>query len=327
MLQELIEGAKRNPIWFGSIGAVTVVQGWLGWEFWGALSDAPAEQAGLRAIGLSFVGAEVVALDMARRASVHNEMTRANTLRAMWAALALLNLAVDVNALSRVLQTSEATRADEAAVLQAKKARVAELRTLIDQADDPFPDGRLLPVESYDAALRSKDREIELAAKAALWRQRGLERERGELETGREAARQVAVWRTELDGLTEIASSVSPPPRTGAIEFAPLAQALTGVAQGAERLAGQRPNTVISAEHVRAGTAVAASIAMKILLTFGIWAGLGRTRPPIASPGKKSGEPGREIQPAAASEPLPLRPSRRANVPVVRFGRFGRRRL
>lgn len=312
MISELVEGAKRNPIWFGSIGTVTLVQGWLGWEFWGAFTEAPVEQAGLRAVGLAFVGGEVVALHMAGSAALNKEKARANTLRAMWLSLAMLNLAVDVNALSRVLQTVEATRAEDMAAFQAREARAAELRSLIDAADDPFPDGILLTVEAYDAALASKDREIGLARTAPLWRQRRLERERGDIEVARQMAAQVAAWRSELDGLNPSPDVSPPPPRTGALEFAPLANALTAGAHTVERALGARaPRTQISPEQVRGGVAIAASIVMKIMLTLGVWAGLERRR---------------QVSNDALVEIAPKRRSRaRRQAAVVHFRRSGRR--
>jgi hypothetical protein len=314
MLSELVHGAKRNPIWFGSIGAITVVQGWLGWEFWGAFTDAPAEQIGLRAVGLAFVGGEVVALDMASRAALQSEQTRANTLRAMWLSLAVLNLGIDVNALSRVLQTVELTRADDMAAYEARETRARDLRILIDEADDPLPGGRLLPIDAYDAALQSKQREIELAVRAPMWRQRQLERERGALETGREVARQVAGWRTELTTLTATPETAEARPQAGAVEFAPLAAALTQTTHAVERAFGnQRARSEITPEQVRNGIALAASIAMKIMLTFGVWAGLERGA--IGSPAPSDAPP--------SSPRLLLEPPPQRRRPVLRFGRNG----
>lgn len=321
MISELIEGARRNPIWFGSIGAITLVQGWLGWAFWGAFTEAPVEQAGLRAVGLAFVGGEVVALDMASRAALRDEKARAHTLRAMWVSLAVLNLAVDVNALSRVLQTVEHSRAEDMAAYQAREARIQELRGLIDAADDPFPDGRLLTPEAYDAALASKDREIALAQLAPLWRQRRLERERGDIEVAWRMALQVAAWRTELDQMTTTPADAAPPPRTGALEFAPLAGALTAASQGVERAFGaEHPSSTITPEQVRGAVAIVASIAMKVMLTLGVWAGLERRRPTETTPLQQSHEPS-----VAHTRPPPPRPQARRGSAVARFGRFGRR--
>lgn len=328
MFRELVEGAKRNPIWFGSIGAITVVQGWLGWEFWGAFTEAPAEQIGLRAVGLAFVGGEVVALDMASRAALQSEQTRANTLRAMWLSLAVLNLGIDVNALSRVLQTVELTRADDVAAYEAGEARARELRSLIDEADDPLPGGRLLPVNAYDAALRSKQREIELAIRAPMWRQRQLEREKGALETAREVARQVDGWRMELTALTATPETAEARPQEGALEFAPLAAALTQTTHAFERALGdQQPRSAVTPEQVRNGIAVAASIAMKIMLTFGIWAGLDRRTGSKTIPAE--GEIRVEATTAVSTPPLGSRPGvgtprpRRTSGTVMRFGRRG----
>lgn len=305
MFRELVEGARRNPIWFGSIGALSAVQGWLSWEFWGAFTEAPAEQAGLRAAGLAFVSAEVVALDMGSRAALQGEQTRANTLRAMWLSFALLNLGVDINALSRVLQTVEVARADEAAAIGAGAERARELRTLIDEADDPFPQGRLLTVEAYDVALRSKDREIELAERAPRWRQRQLERERGALETARASAAQVATWRTELTALVATPEAAEAPPPSGAAEFEPLARVLS-------TLTGAR----VGGEDVRTTLSIAAVIAMKIMLTLGIWAGLDRRGPTQPKANADAAVP-------APRPVLALPAPRRGAATIQRFGRNG----
>lgn len=81
MLAELTEGAKRNPIWFGAVATITGVQGFFAWEFWGAISADPAHQLALRALGVSFVAGEVVALDMASRADLNQEHKRATRTR------------------------------------------------------------------------------------------------------------------------------------------------------------------------------------------------------------------------------------------------------
>jgi hypothetical protein len=333
MLDELKEGARRNPIWFGSIGAITAVQAWLGWEFWGALTDEPAEQFGLRMVGMAFVAGEVVALDMASRAALQREPVKANTLRAMWVSLALINLAVDVNALSRVLAAKDVARETEIAAYDARLAQRDALKDRIAKAEAPYA-GKLLPVSGYAAALVSKDAEIALAAKAPAWRQRALERERGEIETRKAVALEIAQLQTQLDAM-EKARGEGPKPTADAAEFAPLAKTLTGAAQSMERMTGSKdPQAQVTSEDVRAGVAVAAAIVMKIMLTAGVWVGLDRQRQ--GRVGEAPGKARREEDPigeaieeqlAAQEQPKPTIPStvsRRQPAQVVRFGRGGR---
>lgn len=303
MLKELIQGARRNPIWFSSIAAITAVQGWLGWEFWGAVTDRPAEQAALRAIGLAFVGSEVVALDMASRAALQDEKARAATLRAIWVSLALLNFAVDVNALSRVLRTQEETRLGQVAAYEALQTESRRLEARIGSAEAGFDD-TLLPIAAYDQAIASKKQEIALAARAAGWRKRQLERERGELETARAVAVQVAEWRRELATI-EAQSLKSRPIGEGAGAFKPLGDALSGAMQAAG------VEHAVTPEEARDGIVVAAALAMKILLTLGVWAGLERVARPAEVPTRARPREGQVV-------PFPKRPG------VRRFGRQGR---
>jgi hypothetical protein len=321
MLNEIWKGIKTNPIWFGSIGAITGVQGWFAWEFWGAVSADPMHQFGLRTMGLGFVGAEVVALDMASRRAIARDYTAANTLRALWLGLALTNFAADVNALSRVLQAGEVERAQDIAAYEARQREMAALRQQIDAADDDLPDGRLLSVAAYDSLIASKAREAEISQHSPRWIQRRIEEERGALEAARQVALQVAAWETQLRDMEHAPETTRAAPEAGAIEFAPLASVLTGVARSATAPFGGA-ETTITPEQVRSGVAVAATIMMKLLLTFGVFVGLERSRHPYPERPSTPQAPPAEERPATARV---QRPARSSAAQVVRFTRAGRR--
>jgi hypothetical protein len=327
MIQEFREGLKNNPVWFSAIGAVTLVQGWFAWEFWGAVTDDALHQAALRTMGLGFVAAEVVALDMASRRALKSDKVAANTLRAMWVGLALTNFAADVNALSRVLESNEAPRAAIAAQQDARAMRIRELDELIAGAREPDGDP-LLTVNAYTPLLESKDREVALSTRSPRWVQRRLEEERGQLAAAQETARQVEGWRAERARLRAAEAEAAPQAQTGALEFEPLARSLTGAVQGLERGFGDvTRETQITGEDVRNGMAVAASLLMKALLTFGLFVGLERARQPAAAPKPAAQEPPpTHRQGPPVERPLPAPQRRRATAtaqPVRRFGRGG----
>lgn len=327
MLRELIEGAKTNPIWFGSIGAITAVQGWLGWEFWGSITNAPPEQAALRAVGVALVGGEVVALDMGSRAGVNGEHIRANALRAMWLALATVNLAVDVNALSRVLSHNDGDRAVVTGQGQEREAKIAALDVRIGDAAKPFGHP-LLPSASYDERIASKGREIAATPESHLTVRRRLEDERGGLQAERAAALAMEGLITERDNLKVTAASTAPV--VEAAEFAPLAKALTGLAHTVHAV---KPTEEITPAQAREGVAISASVVMKLMLTFGIWAGLERRRRPAP---ERSQEPeiieGRVLPPARPVQVLlpapekPLAPPKRRAQRAQHFRAPQRRR-
>jgi hypothetical protein len=279
MLAELADGAKRNPIWFGAVATITGVQSFFAWEFWGAISQEPAHALALRALGLGFVAGEVVALDMASRADLNDERRRAGGLRALWCVLALSTFTADINALSSVLREGDSDRLEAAAAFDANQARISDLETRIDRADDPF-DNELLGVAAYDAAIDGKESELATAraARARMWRILDLQRQLTDLQTARAAALDVATWQSELERLREAPETHAPRPDTGAVEFAPFADMLTGLARSAQRLTGHEETATVEPEGVRAGMAWVATIAMKLMLTFGVWVGLQRGR-------------------------------------------------
>lgn len=279
MLAELTEGAKRNPIWFGAVATITGVQGFFAWEFWGAISADPAHQLALRALGVSFVAGEVVALDMASRADLNQEHKRATGLRALWCVLALSTFTADINALSGVLREGDAPRIEAAAAFDANQARITDLETRIDRADDPF-DNELLSVSAYDAAINGKEGELATAraSRARMWRLLELQHQLTELQTARAAAVEVAAWQTELEQERQAPATHAPRPETGAVEFAPFADMLTSAGRKVQEVTGQPQTASVQPEDVRAGMAWVATIAMKLMLTFGVWVGLQRGR-------------------------------------------------
>ncbi len=335
MLDELKEGAKRNPIWFGAVATITGVQGFFAWEFWGAVSTDPVHQLALRALGLGFVAGEVVALDMASRADLANEHRRATTLRSLWVVLALTTFTADINALSRVLQDDDHERALAAAAYDARQARLVDLEERIEAADDPY-DEELLSVSAYDAAITGKRREISTARRdgARSSQLRRLEAELTELQTAHATAADVAGWEAERERLRRLPDMHAPRPATGPEEFRPFAEMATGAAQGAQRLLGQEPSAEVSAEDVRASMAWVATIAMKLMLTFGVWGGLargrasheGRGEPPVRGAKEAAAPPVPERPPVGGPLPSasprrpPQRPARNAKV----FGRGAR---
>ena len=325
MIQEFREGLKNNPVWFSAIGAVSLVQGWFAWEFWGAVTADPLHQTALRTMGLGFVAAEVVALDMASRRALKGDAVAANTLRAMWVGLALTNFAADVNALSRVLESNEAPRAALMAQRQERHARARELDGLIAAAHEPDGDA-LLTVPAYDGLIQSKAREAELSTRSPRWVQRRIEGEKGELVAAREIARQVDTWRTERATLRTQGADAAPAPARGALEFEPLAHALTTGARAVERgLGTQELQTEVTGEGVRNGMAIAAALLMKTLLTFGLFVGLERTRQPSTTPKPAPRQQSRlsQAQSTPLDRPPPAVRRRTAAQPVRRFGRGG----
>lgn len=279
MLAELTEGAKRNPIWFGAVATITGVQGFFAWEFWGAISADPAHQLALRALGVSFVAGEVVALDMASRADLNQEHKRATGLRALWCVLALSTFTADINALSGVLREGDAPRIQAAAAFDANQARITDLEARIDRADDPF-DNELLSVSAYDAAINGKEDELATAraSRARMWRILELQRQLTELQTARAAAVEVAAWQMELERERQAPATHAPRPETAAVEFAPFADMLTSAGRKVQQATGQPQTASVQPEEVRAGMAWVATIAMKLMLTFGVWVGLQRGR-------------------------------------------------
>lgn len=328
MLAELTEGAKRNPIWFGAVATITGVQGFFAWEFWGAISADPAHQLALRALGVSFVAGEVVALDMASRADLTEEHKRATGLRALWCVLALSTFTADINALSGVLREGDAPRIEAAAAFDANQARITDLETRIDRADDPFDD-ELLSVSAYDAAINGKENELATAraSRARMWRVLELQRQLTELQTARAAAVEVAAWQTELQQERQAPATHAPRPETGAVEFAPFADMLTSAGRKVQEMAGQSQTASVKPEDVRAGMTWVATIAMKLMLTFGVWVGLQRGRgsqsPSVRAP--KQGEAAgnnQEVQSGSSSAPSPTpRPMAKRTGSTTTFSR------
>lgn len=279
MLAELKEGAKRNPIWFGAVATITGVQGFFAWEFWGAASPDPVHEAALRALGLSFVAGEVVALDMASRADLADEPKRANTLRALWLVLAVSTFTADINALSNVLRDGDGARAIAAAAYDAQQAQLQDLERRIEAADDPY-DERLLSVAAYDASIAGKRREIATARRdgARSSQLRRLEADLTTLQGARATAVEVATWDAERERLRALPALHAPRPPTGPQEFQPFADMMTTALRAGERVVGRTPQADVSAEEVRATMAWVATFAMKLMLTFGVWGGLARGR-------------------------------------------------
>jgi len=329
MLADLRDGAARNPIWFGAVATITGVQGFFGWEFWGAISADPQHQLALRALGLGFVAGEVVALDMASRADLASEPKRAGTLRALWAVLAVTTFSADISALSRVLRESDAPRATVAAQFDANQVRIAELEHRIDIADDPF-DGELLSVPAYDAAIAGKNAEIATAraGRVRMWRMLQLQDHLTDLQTARAAALQIDAMRDQLDVARQAQAARGERPQTGAVEFKPFADMATGLARNLQHLTGAPASTTVSPDDVRAGMAWIATFAMKLMLTFGVWVGLQRGRgtgadkTPSPAPIRETEEQTNPDAPVALKSPA----RRTANVTTFnrRNQRFGR---
>ncbi|MFZ4602985.1 MAG: hypothetical protein ACOYM8_11055 [Caulobacterales bacterium] len=261
------------------MATITGVQAFFAWEFWGAVSDDPVHQLALRALGLGFVAGEVVALDMASRADLAEERKRATTLRTLWAVLAVSTFTADISALSRVLQDGDAARNAAIAAYEARQSQVTELARKIDQADDPY-DNRLRSVVAYEAAINGKQREIGSARQdgAPGSQRRRLEAELTDLQAARAAAAEVAAWQSQRDALLADPASHAAKPQAGPVEFQPFAALATRFAQSIEQATGRPPTTEVTGEDVRTAMAWIATIAMKLMLTFGVWVGLQRTR-------------------------------------------------
>lgn len=270
MLDELVDGAKRNPIWFGAVATITGVQAFFAWEFWGAVTADPVHQGALRALGLGFVASEVVALDMVSRADLTEERKRASALRALWAVLAVSTFTADISALSRVLQDGDAARSAAIAAYEARQSAVSELERKIDAADDPYDD-HLRSVAAYEASIRGKTREIASARNdgAPGSQRRRLEAELTDLQAARAAAAEVATWQAQRDAMLADPASHAKKPPSGAVEFQPIAATATRFAQSVERMTGKPATTDITGEDVRTTMAWIATIAMKLMLTFG----------------------------------------------------------
>ena len=291
MLDELKDGAKRNPIWFGAVATITGVQAFFAWEFWGAVSDDPVHQLALRALGVGFVAGEVVALDMASRADLASEHKRAHTLRALWAVLAVTTFTADISALSRVLQDGDGARSAAVATYDARQSELTELARKIDLADDPYQNN-LRSVAAYDAAIAGKTREIASARAdgAPGSQRRRLEAELTELQAARAAANEVAGWQAQREALLADPAIHAARPETGPVEFQPFAAMTTKFVQSIEEATGQATRTEVTSEDVRTAMAWIATIAMKLMLTFGVWVGLQRTRDQRMKPDLESGE-------------------------------------
>lgn len=327
MLDELKDGARRNPIWFGAVATITGVQSFFAWEFWGAISADPAHQLALRALGLGFVAGEVVALDMASRADLNQEPKRAHSLRALWCVLALTTFTADINALTGVLREGDASRERAAATYDANQARIDDLETRIDRADDPF-DNALLSVAAYDAAIAGKESELATAraSRARMWRILELQGKLTELQTARAAAEEVATWQTELTAAREAPEAHAARPATGAVEFAPFASIITDLTRNVQSATGQAPTAEISPESVREGMGWVAAIAMKLMLTFGIWVGLQRGRGSKAEEQAPQAPKGQDAPPASPSVASATPTRRSATVTTFKRNpqRFGR---
>ena len=337
MLDELKQAARANPVWFGSVATITGVQAFFAWEFWGAVSDDPADQLALRALGLGFVAGEVVALDMASRADLASEKTRASTLRALWLVLAMTTFTADINALSRVLRDGDERRAEAAAAHDAAHARLAVLTERIAAADDPFDDALLSP-NAYAAAIAGKEREIAAARHdgAPGSQRRRLEHELTVLQSARATALEVESMEAEREALLAAPSTHRERPSVGAAEFTPLAEMATDGVNAARALVGAPTNVEIEPEDVRAGMSWVATIAMKLMLTFGVWGGLQRSRQSLSGapedtpaqskptnplPGSDKGGRGEAPRHTPPVRPAPRRPASSATV----FGRGGTR--
>lgn len=330
MLDDLKEGAKRNPIWFGAVATITGVQTFFAWEFWGAITADPVHQLALRALGVGFVAGEVVALDMASRAQLANEPRRADALRALWFGLALTTFTADISALSRVLRDGDAARAVAVATYDAQQTELQELNRQIDVADDPY-DNTLLSVAAYEAAIAGKQREIASARRdGARGSQRlRLEAELTELQTARATAIDVAGWQERRAEILATPAIHAARPATGPEQFQPIAEMMTGVAQSTERALGRRPQANVTAEDVRSTMAWVSTIAMKLMLTFGIWVGLQRTGArrtsddapePTQTRDENSDAPRQPAAPAPPPRRAPPSPAARRAAPKV-FGR------
>jgi len=133
-------------------------------------------------------------------------------------------------------------------------------------------------------------------------------------------------WRAERAKLRTLGADTAPAPPRGALEFEPLAHALTTGARTVERALGtQEPQTEITGEGVRNGIAIAAALLMKTLLTFGQFVGLERARQPAPRSTTSARE---EREPTHVAPPPPLRPmpalSARRPARTSQIRRFGR---
>jgi hypothetical protein len=334
MLDDLKEGARRNPIWFGAVATITGVQTFFAWEFWGAITSDPVHQLALRALGVGFVAGEVVALDMASRAQLANEPRRADALRALWLGLALTTFTADISALSRVLRDGDAARAEAVAAYDAQQSELQELNRQIDAADDPYDDA-LLSVAAYDAAIAGKQREITSARRdGARGSQRlRLEAELTDLQTARATAIDIAGWQERRAAILATPAIHAARPASGPAQFQPIAEMATGIARSTEQMLGRPPQAEVTAEDVRSTMAWVSTIAMKLMLTFGVWVGLQRTGAPRRNdeqpedPAKRDGGTS-DRDPPKGDPPPPRRPpaqsSSRRTAPKV-FGRGGAR--
>lgn len=296
---------------FGALAVLAGAQGWLAWEFWGDFTTDPAKQASLRAVGLGLVGMEIVGLQMASRAAGRGEEGKARTWRGAWAAFALLNLSVDVSALSKLLQEGGQAQAEALAQYQAREAERRDLQTKIDRADDPFGASWLGSIAAYDTAIEAKEAEIDARPHAGERWHGARARELGELQTARAVAVQIAAWEAERDALVDGADTVAPPPDAGA-EFQSLEFAIDKI-----------PGVDVTPEQIRNGLALGLALSLKLALTLAAWVGMA-ARPPsgaaTATVPVPSNDHGREGE---GRPPTPIRrePPRRG----IQFRPMGKR--
>jgi hypothetical protein len=140
------------------------------------------------------------------------------------------------------------------------------------------------------------------------------------LSAERVAAAEIAGYRAELAAARETPATHAPRPVTGAVEFAPIAAMLTDALQQGQRVIGREPDAAITPEAVRGGMVWVATIAMKLMLTFGVWVGLQRGRGTGPTPIPDTARP---IIDAVAPALAPRQAARRSQSAV--FSKNGRR--
>jgi hypothetical protein len=247
---------------FGALAVLAGAQGWLAWEFWGDFTSDPAKQATLRAVGLGLVGLEVVGLQIASRAAARGEEAKARTWRGAWAAFALLNLSVDVSALSKLLEEGAETQRHARAQYLEREATIEDLGARIERADDPFGAAWLGSVDAYDVAIAAKQREIAARPHAGERWHGARARELGDLQTARAVAVQITEWEAERQRMRDEAGRAEPPPEVGA-EFRPL-----------ELVIDKIPGVDVTPEQVRNALAIGLAAGMKLALTLAAWVGM-----------------------------------------------------
>lgn len=298
-------------IHFGALAALAAAQGWLAWEFWGDFTSDPNQQSTLRAVGLGLVGMEVVGLQMASRAASRGEDGKARTWRGAWAAFALLNLSIDVSAISKLLQEGGQAQAEALAEYEARDVERRGLQERIDRADDPFSESWLGSIAAYDTAIDAKQAEIASRPHAGeRWHGARL-RELGELQTARAVAVQIAAWETRRDALELEGEGAAAPPQAGA-EFQSLEFALDKI-----------PGVDVTPEQIRNSLALGLALSMKLALTLAAWVGMaaqpasGAASNPLPAPSNDHGRQGEGPSPP----PIRRDPPKRG----VQFRPVGRR--